>query len=263
MKKDLESVYESMMGDLIRSQGEGLWGEYSDEENKRFLVRLCQEIHLLKDLGEWEEYLTIEENLSYTLGDDMLWESANSRTLNFDYLIYAPGHEKNSNLIDYFYKALRIGDLNHYLTPYSKEELAGMFLFKVKELNAGFAIKETEDRFGAPTRDIVAVHNNSDIKRIGGKLMTDAIKNDGQSLDHFDGFLSRLYEPLGFHGYHSDEWDDKYSPKGWPFKGIDVDNEKTFHTSRWDSYDDETKKKIIQRYRSGRPDVVYRSINKK
>jgi len=219
-----------------------LWG-INPQDMVRYIRLLCQEYHIKRDL-DGGEYILIE-----------------SKGLNFDYIIYEPNGNRNKVLIDYFYNALRVNQKNFFLTPYSKEQLKDMFLFKVKNLDAGFAIKETKDRHDSPTRDIVGVHNNSDVKRIGSKLILDAIKNDGKTLDHFDGFLSGLYSDLGFDGYHADEWDDQYTPTGWDFNPVDIRN-KTYHSDKLDKYDINTYNKIKKRYDSGKPDIVYRKFKK-
>lgn len=220
---------------------EDLWG-INPQRGDKYIKLLCQEYHLLKDIGG-----------KYS---DIIFEN-NQRGLNFDYIVYEPNGSKNRVLVDYFYEALKVNKKNFFLTPYSKKELENMFLFKVRNLDAGFAIKETEDRFGEPTRDIVAVHNNSDVKRIGPKMVLDAIKKDGQTLDHFDGFLSGLYNDLGFRGYHSDEWADEYAPKDWDYKPLDIRN-KTYHADKIDKYSEDEFKKLKDRYDQGKPDVVYR-----
>lgn len=224
-------------------QSEDLWG-IDPLKNNRYVKLLCQEYHLLKDLG-----------------DDFDFVVESVRGLNFDYLIYEPNGSRNKVLVDYFYEALRVNKKSFFLTPYSKSELENMFLFKVKNLDAGFAIKETEDRFGEPTRDIVGVHNNSDVKRIGPKLVLDAIKNDGKTLDHFDGFLSGLYDQLDFKGYHSDGWEDQYAPKDWDYKPLDI-RDKTYHADKLDKYSKEEYDKLTKRYNQGKPDVVYRRYKK-
>lgn len=224
-------------------QSEDLWG-VDPAKYSRYVKLLCQEYHLLNDLGK-DVDIIIER----------------SQSLNFDYIIYEPNGSKNRILIDYFYNALKINKKSSYLTPYSKNELQNMFLFKIKNLDAGFAIKETTDRFDNPTRDIVAVHNNSNVKRIGPKIILDAIKQDGQTLDHFDGFLSGLYNDLGFGGYHSDEWVDEYAPQDWDYHPLDIRN-KTYHSDKLGEYSDDELEKLKKRYDSGKPDIIYRRHKK-
>jgi hypothetical protein len=239
----MENFYTQKYADYLNQ--EDLWG-VNPQKIDKYVKLLCQEYHLLKDIGDNYSEIVFENN---------------QRGLNFDYLMYEPNGSKNKVLVDYFFEALKVNKKNFFLTPYSKKELENMFLFKVRDLDAGFAIKETEDRFGEPTRDIVAVHNNSDVKRIGPKMVLDAIKKDGQTLDHFDGFLSGLYNDLGFGGYHSDEWADEYAPKDWDYKPLDIRN-KTYHADKIGKYSEDEFRKLKNRYDQGKPDVVYRRYKK-
>ena len=58
------------------------------------------------------------------------------------------------------------------------------------------------------------------------------MKNGGTKLDHYDGFLSSLYEPLGFKEYKRYKWDNKFAPDNWDYE------------------------------KDGRPDVVMRKLDK-
>lgn len=86
-----------------------------------------------------------------------------------------------------------------------------MKLFKVPNIDAGFALKGMDN---PNHKDIVAVHNNSSIDKIGGELMKAAIRNGGTHLDHFDGFLSGFYEKLGFEEIGRDAYNPQYDPDG-------------------------------------------------
>lgn len=91
------------------------------------------------------------------------------------------------------------------LTPYSVSDLSKMKLFKVPNYNIGFALKKFEDKGYI---EIVAAHNNEpNIPKIGHELMTSAIKNGGRYLDHFDGYLTSLYDGVGFVEYKRDKFD--------------------------------------------------------
>ncbi|MFW6272435.1 MAG: hypothetical protein ACOC2U_01485 [bacterium] len=95
------------------------------------------------------------------------------------------------------------------LTDYNESELNQMKLFKLKNYNIGFALKNHD---GKPYSEIVAVHNNEpDVSGIGDELMRSAIKNGGCYLDHFDSSkLSSLYSSMGFEEIGR----DKYDPQG-------------------------------------------------
>lgn len=98
------------------------------------------------------------------------------------------------------------------LTPYSLEELKEMKTFKVKGYDVGFALKKFRDKGYS---EIVAVHNaDPDVKGIGPALMESAIRNGGRYLDHFDGFLTSLYNSAGFVEYQRFPYDPQYDPDG-------------------------------------------------
>lgn len=110
-----------------------------------------------------------------------------------------------------FYDSLKKSKHPLMLTDYSTSELSQMKLFKLKGYNIGFALKKFNGRYS----EIVAVHNNEpSIKNIGDELMNAAIQNGGCYLDHFDGFLSKLYSDTGFVEYKREPYNPKYDPKG-------------------------------------------------
>ena len=233
---------------------------FDDDENRAYIQRLSQTLHLLNDLGYVD--LAKENTIPFTNSTNIdLTRLIHESKLNFEYLSYSPDKQTETWLVDYFFDAIRINKKSFFLTPYSKEELSKMYLFKVKTLDAGFAIKETGDYHGEPTRDIVAVHNNSKVKGIGKDLVLDAVKEDGTTLDHFDGFLSSLYGPLGFEAYALDEWNDEYTPTDWDYSPLDIRN-KTYHSDKLSEYDPEKQEKKREQYASGKPDVIYRKIKR-
>lgn len=96
------------------------------------------------------------------------------------------------------------------LTDYTPAELSKMKLFKLKNYNIGFALKNFEDKGYS---EIVAVHNNEpEVKNIGNELIQSAVRNGGHYLDHFDGFLSSLYERNGFVEYKREPYNPEYDP---------------------------------------------------
>jgi len=105
------------------------------------------------------------------------------------------------------------------LTPYTIDQLKEMDTFKLPEYDIGFALKDhdgsEEGGSGYKGRvEIVAVHNNSPVKGLGKYLVEASIKNGGKVLDHFDGYLSQVYEPLGFEEYKRDAYNPEYDPEG-------------------------------------------------
>lgn len=124
-----------------------------------------------------------------------------------------------------FKKAILKGKRGGFLTNYDSDEYKNNFkTFKLNGYDIGYAIKNDGD--------IVSVFNNSKVRNIGEYLLLSAIKNGGNKLDHFDGFLSKFYENLGFKEYDRDKWNDEYRPANW-------DEEKY-----------------------GRPNIVYRKLEK-
>ena len=65
-----------------------------------------------------------------------------------------------------FLDSLNAGKRGGFLTPYSESDLAKMNLFKLKDHNLGFAIKDDGD--------IVSVHNNSGLGGVGNEMMSAA-----------------------------------------------------------------------------------------
>lgn len=111
-----------------------------------------------------------------------------------------------------FHRALSKSKHSQMLTPYSTSELSKMKLFKLKDYDIGFALKQFED---GTYSEIVSVFNNEPgISNIGKELMQAAIDNGGCYLDHYDGFLSNLYKSMGFEEYKRYNFDPQYDPDG-------------------------------------------------
>jgi hypothetical protein len=156
-----------------------------------------------------------------------------------------------------FHASLTSGKRSEMLTPYSVGELAKMNLFKVKDFNAGFAIKQDGD--------IVAVHNNTGVSGIGGELMKAAKRNGGVKLDHFDGFLTGFYERLGFKVVSHEPWNDDYAPQGWKYTPVDfLDPQQSVYAQLARATPEEQWPQELhdakERYEAGKPDVVYRHV---
>lgn len=95
-----------------------------------------------------------------------------------------------------------------FLTLYSPEEYMRDFTtYKLKGYDIGYVIKRDGD--------IVSVFNNSTVRNVSEPLLQSAIKNGGKKLDHFDGFLTGLYERLGFKEIQRFKWVDEYKPQHW------------------------------------------------
>jgi len=111
-----------------------------------------------------------------------------------------------------FYDAMMKSKHMEMLSPYSLGELREMKLFKLHGYDIGFALKKT-DR--GEYDEIVSVFNNEDdVTGIGKELVNAAVRNGGCYLDHYDGFLSKLYSATGFIEYDRYEFDPQYDPDG-------------------------------------------------
>jgi hypothetical protein len=111
-----------------------------------------------------------------------------------------------------YYNAINLSKHKEMLEDYSVNEFSKMKLFKLNGYNIGYALKKREN---GKYSEIVAVFNNEqNIKGIGKELIKSAIKNGGCYLDHFDGFLTTIYEPLGFVEYKRDSFDPQYDEDG-------------------------------------------------
>ena len=82
--------------------------------------------------------------------------------------------------------------------------------FLNKKNNSGYAI--------TPNNEIISLFNNSGIKGLGRGALNDAIKNGGDNLNCFDGFLAEFYKSEGFIETHRIKFDKLYAPKNWNYK---------------------------------------------
>lgn len=128
-----------------------------------------------------------------------------------------------------FKSSLNLSKHKEMLSVYSDEELNEMKLYKLPGYNIGYGLKTINS-----DTDIVLVHNNEPtIKGIGKLLISSAIKNGGNTLDHFDVEpLNTIYSDMGFVEYSRDKYDPKYDEDG----------------------------KFANKY--GKLDVIYRRLNK-
>ena len=182
----------------------------------------------------------------------------------------------NEEVVEKFHKSLYSGKRSGYLSYYSIDELRMMDLYKLKDHDAGFAIKDGDD--------IVSVHNNSDLSGLANEFMRKSKEVGGARLDHFDGFLSGLYRKHGFTDvYEIYQWNEEYAPAAWKFEKVDVMNPMTsVYADALDDlvYEDHTAlpDEVVEveaedgltieinpdlkynAYRYGRPDVIMRKL---
>jgi hypothetical protein len=85
-----------------------------------------------------------------------------------------------------------------YLAPRSLAALCKIQTFKVKGVNAGFALTGIEGRTGL---EIVSVHNQSGIPGLGTRLMIAAISLKGNYLECFGPYLNGYYGSYQFKSY--------------------------------------------------------------
>lgn len=118
-----------------------------------------------------------------------------------------------------FFRAINAakGDNDHgaFVHAYDVEDYAHMKLFVVNAGAAGIAVKESGD--------IVSVFKNPDmaqkdmIEKINNVLLLTALKNGGEKLDCFDGFLPELYSRFGFRPAVKLKFNDEFAPEGWNY----------------------------------------------
>lgn len=175
-------------------------------------------------------------------------DEAISRITNNNWEVDTP------ELSESFLASINTSTRVEYMTPYTADELSNFRLFKVDGLNIGFAIKEDGD--------IILVHNNEGIGGIGKILIQKAIELGGTKLDHFDGFLTGFYRGLGFEFSSNDPFADEWTPDGWKFEPVNIDDPSTSIYVDELKVDADTKVNAAKRYAAGKPDVVYRLLNK-
>jgi hypothetical protein len=112
------------------------------------------------------------------------------------------------------------------------------------------------------------VFNNSGYGGLASSLLKTAIRFGGNKLDHFDGFLTGLYEKNGFKVKNKDEWNDDYAPNNWKYEKINIYNPETsVYANEINKYIKNAEelplelKNAIKRYSEGKPDIIYRSLN--
>lgn len=178
------------MRDIINKFKGGVKRMYN-EKNYKFLI----ENHI--------RLVEIFENKSLNEGNEELRNIVVQKIQNGEW------EEQNP---ESFYNALNKSKHKEMLTDYTVSELANMKLFKLAGYDVGYALKRMDN---GKYSEIVAVFNNEpNVRGIGKELMQSAIDNGGCYLDHYDGFLSNLYQSMGFDEYERYEFDPQYDPEG-------------------------------------------------
>lgn len=161
------------------------------------LLRILESIKRSKHLAEYTDYL-IESVFFDPVNENDKTDVVNALKAGLDEVS-----------AEEFKESMAATKHPQMLTQYSTSDLAKMKLYKVPGENIGFALKRSEAT--GKHDEIVAVHNNSDIRGVGQDIMKAAIKAGGCYLDHFDvPQLSGLYSKMGFEEYDRSKFDPKY-----------------------------------------------------
>lgn len=156
-----------------------------------------------------------------------------------------------------FHESIKKSKRFGYLSYYNIDELSKMNLFKVTGFDIGFALNDD--------LEIIGVHNNTNIKNIGTFLMLSAIKNGGIKLDHFDGYLTGFYYRIGFieDKEKREKWNNDLTPIKWEYEKIDVlDPDYSVYAEEINKDNIYLYKDVIERYKSGKPDIIFRKLKK-
>lgn len=179
--------------DLMREMGESL---YTDEDKRRIFENAYCNSFINGSILEEEK---VDNEESQRVKQMIL---SNQYWIRNDYEGFIQSLSKSTRL--------------PFLSKYTPEELqeAGVQTYQLKGYNIGYALKPDADGV-----DIISVHNNEpNIAHIGDALIESAKANGGNKLDHYDGFLSKLYTKHGFEEYERFPWDDKYADANWDYK---------------------------------------------
>ncbi len=179
--------------DFMREMGENLY----TEEDKRFIFETAFVNSFINGSIMDEEKVDNEESKKVR---DMIL--SNKYWIRNDYKGFCDSLSKSSRI--------------QFLSKYTPEELknAGVQTYQLQGYNIGYALKPDTDGY----TDIISVHNNEpNIAHTGNALIVSAKANGGNKLDHYAGFLDKLYSDNGFEEYDRLPWDDKYADPNWDY----------------------------------------------
>lgn len=213
---------------------------------------LAPQAHIQSQTQAQEEDFVLKYLRMYY--DDLLMEDVVAEDVreSKDEVIQAITRGSLETTPEEFLASVKASTRVEYMTPYTVDELAAFNLFKVEGFNIGFAVKEDGD--------IILVHNNAGVGGIGRLLIEKAVHNGGKKLDHFDGFLTGFYRGMGFELVSNDPFADEWTPEGWKFEPVNIDDPSTSIYAEELEVDSDTKLDAAERYRAGKPDVVYRKL---
>lgn len=171
--------------------------------------------------AQWMKALYKECAYNSILCDELLLEKQFDTELSKNVkLLINNSSSWEINEYDSFLESVSCSKRIEFLTKYTKEELVeqGIKTFKLKDYKIGFALKPI-DVEGEKHCEIISLHNNEEnIGGVGDDLLKLAIKNGGDVINHYDGFLSELYERNGFTTiYFTLMFDDKFADPNWNY----------------------------------------------
>lgn len=170
----------------------------------------------MQQIGSFQDWDRMNENSHYNrfrlnviFEDSDLHENNDQKRLSVINAIEAGDWETQN--AGAFKTALEKSKHKEMLGVYTTSELNKMKLFKLSGFDIGYALKKKDGKYS----EIVSVFNNeSDVRGIGNQLINSAVANGGCYLDHYDGFLSDLYQSLGFVEYERYKFDPQYDKGG-------------------------------------------------
>jgi len=154
-----------------------------------------------------------------------------------------------------YFNSLKKSKIIGYLTNYQVEDLSKMKLFKVKGFDVGYAIENDGN--------IVSMYNNTGFKNLGTFLIKSSIKNGGNKLDHFDGFLTGFYSRFGFieDKTKREGWNDDLASIYWKYEKVNIfDPNFSVYANEINDNNVYLYRNEIKRYSEGKPDVIFRNI---
>jgi hypothetical protein len=188
--KDLQLHYDVCVG-IGLIGGQNLKNALSDAESVRLYSKLSnQDKPEEYYLNQYKEYIK-KETENNVLFDKMeisnILSSITKNNFDTDTKIFCQSLQAGCKAIH-----------GEYLVPRSLSALFRMRLFKVKNVNAGFALAEMEDKHEF---EILSLHNQSGIPGLGTKLMITAISLGGKYLECFGPYLNGYYGSYQFEVY--------------------------------------------------------------
>jgi len=193
--KDLQLHYDVCVG-IGLIGGQNLEDALLDAESVRLYSKLPA-----KDKSESYYLSRHEEYLENKVKNGILYKEALENKINKKSIVSSIIQNEFNKDPEEFYKSLQIAIkavYGEYLAPRSLSTVCKMLTFKVKNVNAGFALIKMKEKQGF---EIVSGHNQSGIPGLGTKLMITAISLGGKYLECFGPYLNDYYGSYRFEVY--------------------------------------------------------------